>query len=55
MKAGRTLKAKSLSVYRKLFKPKRVYRASLERYAPDGPVCDFPLYALRALTEDINA
>ena len=55
VKAGRNLKAKSLSVYRKLFKPKRVYRASLERYAPDGPVCDFPLYALRALTEDINA
>ena len=53
-KAGRNLKARSLSVYRELFSPSRLYRASLEQYHPDGPVRDFPLYALSNLVADMK-
>ena len=54
-KAGRNLKSRSLSVYQGLYQPERLYRVSLERYQPDGAVCDFPLYALRSLAEEIDS
>jgi len=54
VKAGRNLKARSLSVYRELFNPEKIYRASLEKYHPDGTVKDFPLYALSALVAEMK-
>ena len=54
VKAGRNLKARSLSVYRELFNPSKIYRASLEKYHPDGAVKDFPLYGLSALVGEMK-
>ena len=48
------MKARSLSVYRELFNPEKIYRASLEKYHPDGTVKDFPLYALSALVAEMK-
>ncbi len=53
-KAGRNLKARSLAVYRDLFKPSRLYRVSLEKRRPEGPVCDLPLYALGNLAAEVG-
>ena len=54
VKAGRNLKARSLSVYRELFTPSRLYRSSIEKYSPDGIVKDYPLYALSALVTEMK-
>jgi predicted AAA+ superfamily ATPase len=49
VKASTNLKAKSLSVYREKFQPKKEIRASLANYSRNGNLFDIPLYMLGEL------
>lgn len=45
-KAGLNTKAKSLSLYREKFKPKKSIRTSLQDFMVDGDLYNLPLYFL---------
>ena len=47
VKAGINLKAKSLTVYDKLFNPKFLFRSSSANFNKKGKIIDIPLYAIK--------
>ena len=53
-KAGVRLTAKSLGVYRELYKPRKSFRTSLAKWKPNAEPREVPLYAVSKIVEEIG-